>query len=103
MLYRELAGDDATAEEIIERRSPVWPAWSYHLAMSTATRGDAELAREHLEQTFATGHPVWATAAAVGLLDRLHETHDAERVASLTAWIERCGDSAVVTELVFYR
>jgi hypothetical protein len=103
MLYRELAGDDATAEEFIQRRSPVWPAWSYHLAISTERRGDVELAREHLEQTFATAHPVWATAAAIGLLDRLHETRDSERVASLTEWIERRGDSAVVIELLFYR
>lgn len=103
MLHRELAGDDATAEEVSRRRSPVWPAWSYHHAITAEHQGDLEVAEEHLEQTFATAHPVWATAAAVGLLDRLNEIRDRERVALLTEWIQRSGDSAVVTELLFYR
>lgn len=102
MLFRELAGDQVLAEEIIQRQSPAWPAWCYRLAMSADMSGDVELAREHREQAFATAHPVWATAAAIGLLNGLQQTRDAERVASLTGWIARCGDSAVVIESLFY-
>ncbi|MGH8869078.1 MAG: hypothetical protein ACRDYU_13925 [Actinomycetes bacterium] len=42
--------------------------------MSAEVKGHADLARNHLEQTFATEHPVWATAAAIGLLDRFQDT-----------------------------
>lgn len=108
MLYRELAGDDAFGQEIQGRRDPVWPAWSYHLAVTAATAkkqpdGAAERTRELWEETYATGHPVWATAAAVPILDALDEQLHAERVQALIDWIHDSGDQAVLTEALFYR
>ncbi len=108
MLYRELAGDDALGQEIRERRDPVWPAWSYHLAVTAATSkkqpdGAAECTRALWEQTYATGHPVWATAAAVHILDALDERLHAERVQALIDWIHENGDQGVLTEALFYR
>lgn len=108
MLYREIAGDNAFGLEIQGRHDPVWPAWSYHLAVTAATSkkqpdGAAERTREMWEETYATGHPVWATAAAVSILDSLDEDLDAERVKALIDWIHDGGDPAVLTEALFYR
>ncbi|MCA1708188.1 MAG: hypothetical protein LC808_34890, partial [Actinobacteria bacterium] len=103
MLFMELAGDDALAEEFIHRRAPVWPAYLYFNAFRAVNDGDAARARELLEQTVATEHPIWATAAAVGLLDRLDELSNHERVEELTDWLLTKGDPAVATDLLFYR
>lgn len=56
----------------------------------------------YLEQACVTSQPIWATAAGIGLFDRLDELRDAERVAILTEWIEQWGDSALATELLFF-
>ena len=57
---------------------------------------------DHLVQTFTTEHPVFATAAAMQRIDRLHSAQNEEAVASLTDWIQQHGDAAVVIEHVFY-
>jgi hypothetical protein len=102
LYFRELAGQDSLDGEIAQMREPVWPAWTYFRALRLKASGDAALSKSHLEETLATGHPVWATAAAVELLDELDESDDRERVEELTEWVVKRGDPAVGTELIFY-
>ncbi|HKB51006.1 MAG TPA: hypothetical protein VKC63_06210 [Solirubrobacterales bacterium] len=103
MLFRELAGEDAFVEEIAQERAPLWPAWLCFRAASAKEDGDTSLVKDLLEKAFVTEHPIWATAAAVQLLDDLSEAADRERFEELTEWISKRGDPAVVTELLFYR
>jgi plasmid stability protein len=103
MLFRELAGEDAFAEEFIHERAPVWPARLYLGAFNAKHEGDEARARDFLEQALATEDPIWATAAAIGLLDHLTEPSDQERVAELTEWVLTSGDPAVATELLHYK
>jgi hypothetical protein len=103
MLFMELAGDDALGEELIHERAPAWPSWLYFLGFREKTQGNSVRARELLEQTLATEHPVWATAAAIEILAQLDESSDHVRIDELTEWVLTKGDPAVARELVHYR
>ncbi len=103
LLFKELAGDDALSEEVIHKRQPIWPAWLYFYAFKAELDGDEARAIDLFEQTLATEDPIWATAAAVGLLGHLNESTHPERVDALKERLLKHGDPGVVTELVHYR
>ena len=101
-LFSELAGQEALIEEVACEREPAWSTYLYFEARNKAT-ADPGRARMLFEFAYMTGHPVWATAAAVAILDRLDEVADRDRVQELVEWVCEHGDAREATELVFYQ